>query len=86
LKKLSLVLLVVFLLTMLIPATAFAHPGAQAGVCPPGFELHQYMDHSGDPMHWHIGVTADLNGDGFICMRMLPNGAHLHVDNSIPLR
>jgi hypothetical protein len=36
-------------------------------------------------MHQHIGVDQDLNGDGYICMKMLSNDLHLHVDDSISL-
>jgi hypothetical protein len=36
-------------------------------------------------MHHHIGVTQDLNADGFICMRIVAQDLHLHVDNSLPL-
>ena len=81
-KRLSLILLVVFLFTALLPGTAFARSSALAGSCPPGFELHPYMDHSGEPMH--IGLTTDLNGDGYICMRMISPNLHLHVDNFLP--
>ena len=42
-------------------------------------------DHMGDPMHTHIGADKDLNGDGFMCVKHLPQDKHLHVDNSIPL-
>ena len=64
------VLLVVVLLSQLFSATAYAAPGVPVGGCLPGFQLHEFMDHSGD-MHMHIGVTEDL---------------HLHVDNTVPLQ
>ena len=84
-KKLFSVVLVVIILSQLFSFTAFASEGQPAGSCPPAFEIHPYMDHSGDPMHHHIGVDQDINGDGFICMKMLNPDLHLHVDNSIPL-
>lgn len=54
------------------------------GSCPPPFEIHHYMDHSGDSLCVHIGVDQDLNDDGYSCMKMLTNRLHLHVDNFIP--
>ncbi len=83
-KKLSQVLLVTILLSILFTSAAFASNGNPAGSCPPAFELHEYMDHSGEHMHVHIGVDRDLNGDGYICMKQLPFDMHLHVDNSLP--
>lgn len=64
---------------------ALAEHGDSLGSCLPAFELHHFMDHSGEHMHHHIGLDRDLNGDGWICMQMLPNDLHLHVDNSLPL-
>lgn len=84
-KKLFSILIVVFLMSQLFASTAFASEGQPAGSCQPPFELHPFMDHSGDPMHQHIGVTQDLNGDGFICMKMISPDLHLHVDNFLPL-
>jgi hypothetical protein len=84
-KTIFSVLLITLLITVLLPAQAFASPTDPAGSCPPAFELHMFMDHSGDPLHVHIGVDRDLDGDGYICMKMLPNDLHLHVDNSTPL-
>jgi hypothetical protein len=43
------------------------------------------MEHDGDHMHQHIGVSQDLNGDGLICVRHLSDTKHLHVDNTIRL-
>ena len=79
------VLLIALLVTLFIPTPALAMEGEPAGGCPVGFELHHFMDHTGEHMHRHIGVDRDLNGDGFICMKMLPNNLHLHVDNYLPL-
>ena len=84
-KKVIRVLLVIVLLSIVFTSTAFASNGNPAGSCPPSFELHHYMEHSGDHTHVHIGLDRDLNGDGYICMKTLPFDMHLHVDNSIPL-
>jgi hypothetical protein len=85
-KKLFSVLLVTFLLSQLFIFTAFASEGQPMGLCAPAFEIHPLMDHTGEHMHDHIGVDQDLNGDGFICMKMLSSDLHLHTDNSIPLK
>jgi hypothetical protein len=84
-KKLIHVALIVMILSLAMASTAFASAGEPAGGCAPAFELHEIMDHSGDPMHTHIGADKDLNGDGFICVKHLSPDKHLHVDNSIPL-
>jgi hypothetical protein len=84
-KKLFSILLITLLVSLFLASTAFASHGDPLGSCPPNFELHHFMDHSGDHMHRHIGVDRDLNGDGYICMIMLPNDLHLHVDNFLPL-
>jgi hypothetical protein len=44
------------------------------------------MEHAGDHMSQHIGVSQDLNGDGLICVNHLSETKHLHVDNSIPVK
>jgi len=85
-KKLVSVLLVVLLLSIVFTFTASASEGQPIGRCAPAFEIHPYMAHTGDDMHTHIGVDQDLNGDGFICMKIISPGLHLHVDNSIPLK
>ena len=51
--------------------------------CPTGFELHEIGDHTEHPDH-HIGLAEDLNGNGFLCMKPLGNGLHVHVDDVIP--
>ncbi|MCI0521190.1 MAG: hypothetical protein L0Z70_13165 [Chloroflexi bacterium] len=84
-KKLTVILSVVILASLALAPLALASEGAPAGNCPPPFELHHFHDHSGEHMHRHIGVDRDLNGDGYICMKMLPNDLHLHVDNALPL-
>lgn len=70
-------------LAFALPITARAAEGNPGVNCPPGFELHHYMEHEGEHKHPHIGVDRDLNGDGLICMKVLPNGMHLHVDNAV---
>lgn len=84
-KKLFSILLVTLLVSLFLATTAFASHGDPAGSCPPNFELHHFMDHSGDHIHRHIGIDRDLNGDGYICMKMLSSDLHLHVDNFLPL-
>jgi len=85
-KKIHIVLVLVFVLSLFLTSVASASPGNPVGGCEPGFELHLFMDHDGEHMHKHIGVPQDLNGDGYTCLKMLPNNLHLHVDNSVPLR
>lgn len=70
--------------SLFLATTAFAGTGIPAGGCAPAFELHQ-MDHTGEHHHPHIGVEKDLNGDGYICVKHLPNNLHLIVDNPIVL-
>jgi hypothetical protein len=85
-KKLLFVFLIALLVSVFLVHPAFASPGDPVGSCPPRFELHNFMDHDGEHMHQHIGVDQDLNGDGYICMRILPKkNLHLHVDNTLPL-
>jgi hypothetical protein len=78
----------VLLLTLLV--SLFAATGALAdhqdpiGDCPRAFELHHYMGHT-DHMHQHIGPVEDANGDGYVCMKHLPNDFHLHIENHLPL-
>ena len=79
------ILLVVLLASFWPVGLALADHGDPVGGCPSGFELHHFMDHTGEHMHQHIGLTQDLNGDGWICMQMIPNDLHLHVDNGVPL-
>jgi len=79
------ILLTVF--TTLVLVFALASPVLAAGQapspCPTGFELHQMGDHMEHPDH-HIGVAEDLNGNGYLCMKPLGNGLHVHVDDVIP--
>ena len=84
-KKMFSILLVVSLASLFLATPVFASHGDPVGSCVPFFELHHFMEHDGDPMHTHIGITQDLNGDGYICMLKLTNNLHLHVDNRLPL-
>lgn len=74
-------------LTALVFLFALASPALAASKvappCPAGFELHEIGDHTEHPDH-HIGVAEDLNGNGFLCMKALGNGLHVHVDDVIP--
>lgn len=82
-KKSAHIFLIVLILSLTLVNTAFASHGEPAGGCPPRFELHHFMDHSGEHMHQHIGVNRDLNGDGYICVKHLSTTKHLHIDNSV---
>lgn len=85
-KKRFAITLITLLVSLFLATTVFAaEHGDPVGGCPPRFELHHFMEHDGEHMHRHIGVKQDLNGDGYICMKMLPNDLHLHVDNARPL-
>lgn len=77
------VLLLILLMALFLPTASASAAGNVPIDCPPGYELHHYMTHEGDHMHRDIGVNFDLNGDGLLCMKELPNGAHLHIDNAL---
>ncbi len=79
------VLLAALLASFWAAGPALAEHGDPVGSCPTAFEKHHMMDHTGEHMHHHIGLDRDLNGDGWICMQMLPNDLHLHVDNRLPV-
>lgn len=83
-KQLSISSLLVLVLIASLVTPAFAAESQQPnGGCAPGFEIHEFGDHhDGEHMH-HIGIVQDLNGDGLICVKHLPNGLHVHVDNVI---
>jgi len=81
---------IVFALLLVITLTQFATPAAYAmgepsGSCAPGFTLMMAMDHD-NHHHKHVGTSADLNGDGYICMKpVTPSGEiHVHIDNNLP--
>ena len=92
-KKVSLILVVMFLLTLATASLATAdapNPPAPLYGCPDSFELHPAdMDHMGDMDHHHVGLAmdkADMNGDGWICMKHVgvDDNNHVHIDNNFP--
>ena len=84
LKKLIFALMLVVLLSQFAIPTVFAADGPQ-GSCPPVFKLEMAMEHD-NHHHRHAGTDADLNGDGYVCMRhVTPTGkVHVHIDNNLP--
>ena len=79
-----------FALLLVIVVAQFAAPAAYAmgepvGGCAPGFTLEMAMVHD-NHHHKHVGTDADINGDGYICMKpVTPDGKiHVHVDNNLP--
>jgi hypothetical protein len=88
-KKILMILLLTALLAILATSLASADMTGVVGSCPSGFHLHPLMhDHEHEGEHIHVGLTQDLNGDGYICARHItPAGnIHVHVDNYLPLR
>lgn len=83
-KKLFFSLLLVIVLAQFAVPAAYAM-GEPVGSCAPGFTLMMAMEHDGHH-HKHVGTDADLNGDGFICVKpVTPDGRiHVHVDNNLP--
>ena len=81
-RKLVFLLATVLLLTLFTPSITSMAAGSN---CPDGFILVMHMDHE-DHEHQHVGISADLNGDGSICMMpVTPGGTiHVHVDNNVP--
>lgn len=55
--------------------------------CPDDFPLHHVMDRDHDHMepHRHVGSDVDRNGDGYLCVKHNNGGAHVHIDNHVPL-
>ena len=85
--KLVRIFLLVSILLLAVPNTAFAQPEMTIG-CPVGFEPHELMtqhDHVGD-MHPHVGTSVDQNGDGMICVKHTKPQIHVHIDNRIPVK
>lgn len=74
--------LILALLLVSILAPAAAAQTVPPTECPVGFELHETMHHE-DHDH-HIGLKTDLNGDGFLCVKVLNDDRHVHIDNVIP--
>jgi len=81
-KKLMFALLLVMLISQFAVPVALA-ADAPAGSCPSRFELARAMDHD-EHHHQHVGTDADLNGDGWICMKHVRPEIHLHIDNNLP--
>lgn len=83
-KKLIFAFLLVVLLSQFAVSTVFA-AGEPSGSCAPGFTLMMAMEHD-EHEHQHVGTDADLNGDGFICMKPVTTDSriHVHVDNNLP--
>ena len=82
-KAVKIILITAMLATFLaVPALA-APQGPPVGTCPAGFKIHNFMDHA-EHHEDHIGITLDLNQDGFICVKHLSNGLHEHMDNVLP--
>jgi hypothetical protein len=82
-KKLVFLLLMVLLLSSLSSYTVYASGGQSGRSCPQGYELHPLMDPM-DQMHTHIGLDQDLNGNGFVCMKMVTPDYCVIVDDTIP--
>ena len=82
-----LLMVVLIFVSLFSVSAAFASDGESVGSCPGKFELHPFMDHEDHEEHeeHHIGLTQDLNGDGWICVKHLSNGLHVHMDNILPL-
>lgn len=83
-KKFIFAMLLVVLLSQFAVLTVSAAE-APIGTCPHGFTLELAMDHDNHE-HKHVGTDADLNGDGYICMRHVTpdENIHVHIDNNLP--
>jgi len=80
----------VFALMLALLISQFAAPsvlaaGEPTGSCAPGFTLEMAMEHDMHH-HQHVGTDADLNDDGYICMKHVTpvQKIHVHVDNNLP--
>ncbi len=82
--KISILFLLILALTLFAVPSAKAETTQPVGSCPNGFQLMQVMQHD-DMEHTHIGVTVDLNQDGWLCMKEATPTLHVHVDDSLPL-
>ncbi len=80
-KRAVIILLLAVLILSVTVTPAFAEHGDPVGGCPRGFELHHFMEHSGQHPHRHIGLNKDINGDGWICVKHITPDLHLHIDN-----
>jgi hypothetical protein len=83
-KKFFFALLLVILLSQFAVVSVLT-AGEPIGSCAPGFTLMMAMEHD-EHEHQHVGTDADLNGDGWICMKHVTpvEKLHLHVDNNLP--
>ena len=81
-KKLIFALLLVMLLSQFTVSAVFA-ASEPTGSCAPGFTLMMAMEHD-EHHHHHAGTDADLNGDGYICMKPVTpdSNIHVHMDNN----
>jgi len=84
-KRLLLIFLVSLMLVLSVVGSASAD-GNPVGGCPDSFELHMVMPHE-DHGHHHVGTDTDLNGDGWICAKVVGANEtnHVHIDNNMPL-
>ena len=82
-KKIVTLLIAMVLVFTVVPSVFAANGHLPVGSCPPGLEIMDFMHHDDGDMDHHIGLKVDLNGDGLICMKVLPNGLHVHMDNVI---
>ena len=84
-KRFLFISLVSLMLVLSVVGSASA-AGNPVGGCPDSFDLHMVMTHE-EHGHRHVGTETDLNGDGWICAKVV--GAtgknHVHIDNNIPL-
>ena len=84
-KRFLLISIVSLMLVLSVVGSATA-AGDAIGGCPDSFELHMVMPHQ-DHGHHHVGTDTDLNGDGYLCAKVVGvNGInHVHIDNNVPL-
>jgi hypothetical protein len=84
-KRFLFISIVGLLLIFSFVSTAFA-TGNPVGGCPDAFELHMVMPHE-EHGHRHVGTETDLNGDGWICAKVVDvnDNNHVHIDNNVPL-
>lgn len=83
-KRFLFSMLLAIVLVFAVAPTVFAADGQPpVGSCPNGFTPHMLDMHDGMEMdHVHVGLTVDLNGDGWICVKEMGT-YHIHVDNTI---
>lgn len=85
-KKLVLTLILVLILAQFAVSPVLADE--PIGGCASPFMLEMTMEHDDHQHHHqHVGTDADLNGDGYICVRPLTptREIHVHTDNNLPL-